>query len=127
MLRIKGNPQKKPAQNVTFESPSSLKQNGVDMLIALNMTPGTVLTGPEVGLDAMVLVTKETPHFFYNPAVVLDETNLHQSGDYSIISISYTNYQGEDRQVTLGDEDGAIRQAIDHLHNGIERANKKKV
>ena len=121
MLRIKSNPQKKPAQDVTFESPATLKQNGVEMLIAVNMSPKMAVTGPEVGIDAKILVTKEKPHFFFNPKVLQNE-----SKDSTIV-ISYTNYQGEESQVTIADEDGSIGVAINQLHNGIERANKKKV
>ena len=127
MIRIKSNPQKKPAQDVTFESPSTLKQNGVEMLIALNTTPKTVLTGPEVNISTKILVTKEKPHFFFNPKVILDDTDLQDTEDYSIIAISYTTYQGNEARVELADEDGSIRLAIDRLHNGIERANKRKV
>jgi len=121
MIRIRSNPQKKPAQDVTFESPATLKQNGVEMLIAVNMTPKMVVTGPEVGIDAKIIVTKEKPHFFFNPKV------LQFGIKDSTIVISYTTYQGESQEITLTDECGAIRQAIDHLHNGIERANKRKV
>ena len=121
MLRIKNNPQKKPAQDVTFDSPSTLKQQGVEMLIAVNMSTKTVVTGPEVGIDAKIIVTKEKPHFFFNPKVLQNEPKD------STIAIQYTTYQGEVSQVTLADEDGAIGVAINQLHNGIERANKRKV
>jgi hypothetical protein len=43
------------------------------------------------------------------------------------IDITYKTYQGEDAQTTLVDEDGSIMQSIDNLHNGIKRANRKKV
>ncbi len=121
MIQIKDKPQKKPAKDVTFESPATLKQTGVEMLIAVNTTTKTVVTGPEVGIDAKILVTKEKPHFFFNPKV------LQFGIKDSTIVISYTTYQGEEAQVTIADECGAIRQAIDHLYNGIARANKKQV
>ncbi len=126
MLRIKSNPKKSPAQDVTFESPAILKQNGVEMLIALNMTPKMVLTGPEVNIDSKILVTKIRPHFFFNP-VISEPKCLQSEPESSTICISYTNYQGEENQVSLADEDGSIRKAINHLNNGIERANKKRV
>ena len=121
MLRIKTNPKKSPAKDVTFENIDTLKQTGVEMLIAVNMTPKLTVTGPEVNIDSKILVTKAKPHFFYNPKC------LQENPESSTICISYNNYLGEEIQVTMTDEDGAIRQAIDHLHNGINRANKKKV
>jgi hypothetical protein len=127
MLKIKRNPRKKPAEDVTFESPSTLKQNGVEMLIALNTTDKTVLTGPEVGIDAKILVTKEKPHFFYNPTIVLDSKHLQNDPKDYTIRISYKNYQDKEFQVRIIDEAGAIWSAIDQLHNGIARANKRKV
>ena len=121
MLKIKTNPKKSPAKEVTFENTAALKQTGVEMLIAVNMTPNHVITGPEVNLDSKILVTKAKPHFFYNPKC------LQNDPEECTICISYKNYLGEDNQVTMTDEDGAIWQAIDHLHNGIKRATKKKV
>ena len=91
------------------------------MLIAVNMTSKTVVTGPEVGLDRKILVTKATPHFFFNPKCLQNNTKD------STIVISYTNIHSEETEITMLDEDGAIWQAIDHLHNGINRANKKRV
>ncbi len=126
MIRIKDKPQKKPAQDVTFESPATLKQNGVEMLIALNTTPRTVLTGPEVNIDSKILVTKEKPHFFYNPTI-LDSKYLQNDPKECTICISYKNYLGDEAQVDITDEDGIISQAIHSLHSGIDRANKRKV
>ena len=120
MLRIKDNPKKSPAQDVTFESPDALTQTGIEMLIALNMTPKTVLTGPEVSIDSKILVTKARPHFFFNPKCL-----QYNSNDCTIV-ISYTNIQGEEIEITMLD-DGSINTAIDHLHNGIKRAQRKKV
>lgn len=121
MLRIKTNPTKKPAVDVIFESPETLRSAVVDMLITLNTTLRTCLIGPDVGINSKVLVTKAKPYFFFNPKV------LQFGIEDSTIVISYTTYQGEDREITMTDECGAIRHAIDRLHNGIERANKKKV
>jgi len=120
MLRIKDNPIKKPAKDCTFATPDLLKQYGIDMLIALNMTPRIALTGPEVSIDSKILVTKEKPHFLFNPKSLQSEQNN------STIHITYKTYLGETRQVTLTDN-GSIAQAIDHLNNGIQRANHKKV
>jgi peptide deformylase len=121
MLRIKDNPLKKPASEVTFDSVDTLKQNGIDMLIALNMTRKTCVTGPEVSIDAKILVTKQRPHFLFNPKI------LQVNEKSATIDITYKTYQGEDAQTTLVDEDGSIMQSIDNLHNGIKRANRKKV
>lgn len=131
MLRIKTSPLKKPAGDAIFESPTANQKLGIEMLIALNTSAKTVLTGPEVGVDAKILVTKEAPHFFYNPyvpdVVSLDDKDLERFIEDSIVTIRYNNYQGEEAVVTLKDDGGAIRLAINQLHNGIERANKKKV
>ena len=121
MLRIKTNPKKSPAKDVTFENISALTQTGIDMLIAVNMTPNTLVTGPEVGIDSKILVTKATPHFFFNPKCLQNNTKD------STIVINYTNIHGEETEITMLDEDGSIWQAIDHLHNGIKRANKKRI
>lgn len=127
MLRIISNPKKNPAPDVTFESPETLKQNGVEMLIALNMTPKKVVTGPEVRIDSKILVTKEKPHFFYNPTIVLDSKDLQDDPENCTLSISYKNYLGEERQVAITDGDDSIRKSINQLYNGIARANKRKV
>ena len=94
------------------------------MLIALNLTPGTCVTGPEVGIDAKILVTKEPPHLFYNPNIS-ESKDLHSETKDRTICISYRTYQDDEGLVTILDEDGSIRKAITNLHNGIARANKK--
>jgi hypothetical protein len=121
MLRIKDNPLKKPAGDVTFESADTLKQTGIDMLIALNMTQRTCVTGPEVSIDSKILVTKQKPNFLFNPKL------LQENEKDRTIDITYKTFQGNETHTTLVDEDGSIKQAIDNLHHGIKRANAKKV
>jgi len=122
MLRIKDKPLKKPAADVTFEAPTTNQKRGIEILIALNLSSRTVLTGPDVGLDSKILVTKAKPHFFFNPAI----DNLQSNKDESTIHISHTNYLGNEKQTTMTDEDGEIRKAIERLHHGIKRAKRKK-
>ena len=95
------------------------------MLIALNMTPRTVLTGPDVGIHSKILITKASPHFFYNP-IITEPKDLQDTLEGSKLQISYKNYTGEDAQITISDEDGSIQKAINQLHNGIARVNAKK-
>jgi len=122
MLKIKDKPQKKPAKDVTYSAPTTNQKQGIEMLIALNLTPRSALTGPDVGLDAKILVTKIKPHFFFNPSI----KDLQKDQEDSTIHISYTNYLGNEKQITISDEDGEIGKAIDRLHNGIKRAKRKK-
>jgi len=121
MLKIKDKPLRKPASDVTFDTPATNQKRGIEMLIALNLSSRTAVTGPDVGLDSKILVTKAKPHFFFNPAI----DNLQDKQEDSTIHISYTNYLGNEKQIVLTDDDGEITKAIDRLHNGIKR--KKKV
>jgi len=123
MLRIKTNPLKKIPEHAKFENTEALSQTGIEMLIALNMTQKTVLTGPEVGIDSKILVTKEPPHFFFNP-ILSEPKNLQSEAKSSTIAITYTNYLGEVSQHTRIDSDGSITKAINNLNNGITRAKR---
>jgi len=125
MLRIKDNPLKKPASDVTFEVPATNQKQGIEMLIALNLTTRTLVTGPDVGLDSKILVTKAKPHFYFNPTIT-EPKDLQTDPEPSTIHLSYTNYLGSTKEITLIDEDGEIKKAIDRLHNGIDRAQRQK-
>lgn len=128
MLRIKKNPQKKPAQDVTFDNPQSNQRNGIEMLIMLNTTPRSVITGPEVDIDSKILVSKQKPNFFFNP-VILDSNDLNSELQDSTLYVSYMNYQGEAIQAELQDTDGEFRKAVEYLNNGkaSTRTTTKKV
>lgn len=120
MLRINENPKKKPAKKVTFESPSLNQKKGIDMLITLNLTPKQALTGPEVDDHLKILVIKEKPNFMYNPKICSEE--LNDDGDVCIMNIIYQNYLGEEQTITISEDiGGEIKQAINHLNNGIPR------
>lgn len=122
MLSIKDKPLKKAAQEVTFEQPMVNQKTGVEMLITLNTTSREFLTGPDVDLDSKILVTKANPHFFFNPTY----TVLNNDDTDSIIEIQYQNYLGNEKKLTVEDEDETLRVAIDHLNNGKPRKQRAK-
>lgn len=120
MLKIKDKRPKKSAQDVVFDQPTVLQQQGVEMLIALNMTDKTVVTGPDFGIDAKILITKEKPHFFFNPEVMASE-DLNSVTDDSTLNMRYKNYLGNEKTVSINDSSGAIQKAVNYLHNGEPR------
>ena len=95
------------------------------MLISLNTTNREFLTGPDVGLDAKILVTKEKPHFFFNPTFTVPES-LNNAEDDSIIEIQYQNYLGNEKKLVLEDKDRIIRGAVEYLNNGRPRKTRAK-
>jgi len=127
MLKIIEKPQKTPAQDVDYTTPTTVQKLGIEMLIALNLTTKDVITAPEVNVDSKILVTKIKPHFFFNPAILDSKQSTTDSKD-SIIHISYQNYLGKDKKIEINDADGAIRTAIEYLHNGtvVKKVAKKK-
>ena len=125
MLRIKSNPLKRVPKDATFESPASNQKKGIEMLIALNTTTRAVLTGPDVGVDSKILVTKDKPHFLFNPRIV--SKNLHSDAKSYKLDIMYRTYAGEEAEISFIDCTSEIEQAIDNLNNGIKRAQKPKV
>lgn len=122
MLSIKDKPQTKPAQDVTFEQPMQNQKIGIEMLITLNTTNRELVTGPEVDLDSKILVTKEKPHFFFNPTY----SALNNADNDSIIEIQYQNYLGNEKTLTVEDKDNNLRTAIDHLNNGKPRKQRAR-
>jgi hypothetical protein len=121
MLSIKDKPQTKAAQNVTFEQPMQNEKICIEMLITLNTSNREVITGPDVDINSKILVTKEKPHFFFNPMYV----ELNNSKDDSIIEIQYQNYAGDSKTLVVEDRNRTLRTAIDYLNNGKQR--KKRV
>lgn len=125
MLRIKSNPLKRVPKDATFESPAKNQKLGIEMLITLNTTNRAVLTGPDVGVDSKILITKVHPHFFFNPRIV--SKDLQNDNETYKLLIMYTTYAGKEAEISFVDCIGEIEQAIDNLNNGIKRAQKPKV
>ena len=125
MLSIKEKPKAKAAEKLSFEKPQQVQKLGVEMLIALNMSKRDLLTGPEVGVDSCVLVTKIKPHFFFNPSYNVPES-LNSPENDSIIEIRYQNYLGNDKKLVIDDTHKTLRTAIDIINNGRPRKKRAK-
>lgn len=122
MLSIKDKTQTKAAEDVEFDQPMVNQKHGVEMLIALNTTNKQLLIGPEVDLDSKILVTKESPNFFFNPTYTL----LNDNNSDSTIEIQFQNYLGNKKKLTLADDDQKLRDAIDQLNNGKPRKRRTR-
>jgi hypothetical protein len=69
----------KPA-DCTFDRTFENQKMGIEMLMCCNMNNRDYVTGPEVGLDANIIVHRGKPHYLFNPH--LGEDGIFRHSDY---------------------------------------------
>ena len=91
----------KPA-DCTYDKPFENQKMGIEMLMCCNMNKRDYIIGPDVGLDANIIVHNGKPHYLFNPYINDDELLAH------------TDYMGNET---------VIKEPADYLLEALERLN----
>jgi len=104
-------------KDVDFTAPFKNQKLGLEMLITLNTTDKDYIIGPDVGEQVNLLVTKEKPHYYFNPVIEYkDEDNIK---DF----VKFTDYLGNIKRTELSP---FLEEAIKSLKPTKKKTTRKK-
>ena len=108
MLKLIKKPKKGKPADCTFDKPFENQKMGIEMLMCCNMNNRDYIIGPDVGLDANIIVQREKPHYLFNPTIDDDDAAMLRYVDY------------------MGAHVARIRKPSPHLLEAMERLNAEQ-